>query len=211
MRHILKHIVSQPFIASTAFAALLHSTWTLGTLFAGPQPPAEFSFQFLGWLIPALLIAFSLDIGLLATAGEIRAGQRTKAKYLTFGVLSMSMFYLQWVYLIAHTPSLNLAPGVSPTWRDIALVLRDAAIWIIPALLPLSTLLYTFSHTGPGVQEHPSSAALTAQTQSESITQESTASAPRIERRTRIASPAAIAERSAVMSSDGHQGADNGS
>lgn len=152
MRQILKHIVSQPFIASTAFAALLHSTWSLGTLFAGVQPSAGFNFEFIGWLTPALLIAFSLDIGLLATAGEIRAGQRTRAKYLTFAILALAMFYCQWVYLIAHTPALALAPGVSPTWAGIALTLRDAAIWIIPALLPLSTLLYTFSHTAPAGQ-----------------------------------------------------------
>jgi hypothetical protein len=42
-------------------------------------------------------------------------------------------------------PSLALAAGVRETWAGFATVMRDSAVWIIPALLPLSTLLYTFS------------------------------------------------------------------
>jgi hypothetical protein len=44
-----------------------------------------------------------------------------------------------------HMPALELAPGVRATWAGFATVMRDAAVWVIPALLPLSTLLYTFS------------------------------------------------------------------
>lgn len=194
MKSILKHTISQPFIASTALAAALHSTWTLGTLFAGVQPPAAFSFEFIGWLVPALLIAFSIDIGLLATAGEIRAGQRTKAKYLTFGVLSLSMFYLQWVYLIAHTPAVPLSAGVSPTWAGIALTLRDAAIWIIPALLPLSTLLYTASHHSANL------------TKPETITQETAIATNRKGQTARPTQPsAATAELPSAGNANGHE------
>ncbi len=61
MRKFLRHLSAQPFIVATGFAALIHSTWSLGTFFSGEQPhdPVQFIF----WLIPALLIAFSLDIG----------------------------------------------------------------------------------------------------------------------------------------------------
>lgn len=149
MKSIVKHVTEQPFIAATAVAALLHSTWALGTLFAGNQPPAGFTIEFIGWLAPALLIAFSLDIGLLATSHEIRIGQRSRAKYATFITLALSMYYLQWTYMIHHVPALALAAGVAPTWIELSTTLRDLAIWLIPALLPLSTLLYTFSHTEP--------------------------------------------------------------
>jgi hypothetical protein len=151
-KEILQHILRQPFVASTAVAAAVHSTWTLGTLFAGEQPTvtnignvAEW-LALAGWLLPALLIAFSLDIGMLATAVEIRNGQRHATKYITFFVLSLSMFYLQFWYLSSHTPAIPIAEGVATNWLAAAETLRGLSVWIIPAMLPISTLLYTFSH-----------------------------------------------------------------
>lgn len=75
MIKILKHITGQPFIFATGLAALVHSTWALGTLFAGEQPDSNDPLQFAFWLLPALLIAFALDVGQIATSAEIRAGQ----------------------------------------------------------------------------------------------------------------------------------------
>jgi hypothetical protein len=142
---LTKHITEQPFVAATASAALMHSTWSLGTLFAGTQPEAGLTIAFMGWLVPALLIAFSMDIGMLATASDIRSGQRSKAKYLTFAVLALSMYFLQWLYIAHHMPALALGAGVNAAAVPIATGLRDAALWLIPGLLPLSVLLYTFS------------------------------------------------------------------
>lgn len=144
--NVLKHIAQQPFVAATALAALMHSTWSLGTLFAGAQPPAGLTIEFIGWLAPALLIAFALDIGQVVTSAEIRAGQRTRAKYATFAVFSIATYFLQWLYIAHHMPTLSLGDGVSAAAAPFAAGLRDAALWVIPALLPLSTLLYTFSH-----------------------------------------------------------------
>ncbi len=158
---LTKHIVQQPFVAATALAALMHSTWSLGTLFAGTQPTAGVTVEFLGWLLPALLIAFSMDIGMLATAAEIRSGARSKAKYLTFAVLALSMYYLQWTYIAHHMPALDLGAGVNAAAAPFATGLRDAALWVIPGLLPLSVLLYTFSTAANG-QSQGMSAAISA-------------------------------------------------
>src|ERR1044071_5161041 len=98
---LIRHIVAQPFVFATGLAALIRSTWALGTLFSGPQPEG---WALLGWLIPAFLIAFSLDVGQIVTSAEIRAGQRTKAKYATFAVFSLATYYLQWTYIAAHMP-----------------------------------------------------------------------------------------------------------
>lgn len=141
---LLKHILNQPFIAATGLAALAHSTWSLGTLFAGPEP-AQGSPAWFAWLLPALLIAFSLDVGQITTSAEIRAGDRRRAKYATFAVLAMATYFLQWIYIAHHMPLLALAPGVRETWGGFATLVRDSALWVIPGLLPLSTLLYTFS------------------------------------------------------------------
>lgn len=141
-----KHIINQPFVAATGLAALIHSTWSLGTLFAGNQPSAENSLlAFLGWIIPALLIAFALDIGQIFTSVAIRERGLSLARGATFAIFAFATYYLQWLYMAHHMPALDLSAGVRSEWADSALLLRDAAIWIIPALLPLATLLYTFS------------------------------------------------------------------
>jgi hypothetical protein len=175
--HTLKrswiHIVEQPFIAATGLAALVHSTWSLGTLFSGvqPQPPAAataqaiagFVLQTLAWHIPAFLIAFALDIGQIVTSDHIRAAVQHGAtwrdlwrKYVTFAVFAVATYYLQWLYCAHHIPQLMLGDGVSDVHRGTAQSLLDLAVWIVPLFLPLSTLMYTFSHNAhraPAVQD----------------------------------------------------------
>ncbi len=141
---ILREIRSQPFIFATGLAALVHSTWTLGTLFTGPEP-TPVTLQWLLWAFPAFLIAFALDIGQIVTSADLRAGQRHRAKYATFFVFSAAVYFLQWNYIAAHMPASPLAEGVRAQWLPLANTIRDSALWILPALLPLSTLLYTFS------------------------------------------------------------------
>ena len=141
---MFRHITTQPFIFATGLAALIHSTWSLGTLFSGYAP--EFgTLNWLAWIAPALLIAFALDVGQISTSGQIRQHGLTVTGGLTFGVFALATYYLQWLYIAHHMPQLELAPGISPSHRDAALWLRDMGMWFIPALLPLSTLLYTFS------------------------------------------------------------------
>lgn len=142
---IIKHMIEQPFVFTVGLAALVHSTWSLATLFAGSEPDPQFTVEWFAWVIPAFLIAFALDVGQINTSAEIRAGQRTTIKYVTFGVFAVGTYYLQWLYIAHHMPLLELARGVRMEWSGITGLLRDAAIWIIPAILPLSTLLYTFS------------------------------------------------------------------
>jgi hypothetical protein len=142
---IIRHIIEQPFVFSTGLAALVHSTWSLGTLFAGKEPQPQFQAAWWAWVIPAFLIAFAMDVGQIVTSAEIREGNRSRTKYLTFAVFALATYYLQWLYISHHMPLLDLADGVRGEWSGITTLIRDAAIWIIPALLPLSTLLYTFS------------------------------------------------------------------
>jgi hypothetical protein len=152
-----KHTTGQPFIAATAFAALVHSTWSLGTLFAGPAPtlsfalvridPGAFALQAVAlayWLLPALAIAFALDVGQVATAHDISSGRRNWRKYVTFATFSVATYYLQFIYIAHHMPALDLGAGVA--YPGVVHAVRNAGLWIIPALLPASTLLYTLSH-----------------------------------------------------------------
>lgn len=144
---MFEHIRSQPFVASTALAAFFHSTWTLGTVFSGtiPDPTTEF-IKWAGAIFPAALIAFSLDVGQVVTAHEVKEGDRSKWKLGAFIIFAIATYYLQLVYMIAHTPELTLGAGVAEWVQPVILFLRDISVFIIPGLLPLSTLLYTFSH-----------------------------------------------------------------
>lgn len=140
---ILRHIFAQPFITATGVAALVHSTWALGTLFSGEQPAG--GWELAGWLVPAFLIAFALDVGQIVTSAEIRSRGLTWQRAVTFTVFAAATYYLQWLYIAHHMPALDLAGGVRGEWTGFTTLVRDAALWLIPALLPLSTLLYTLS------------------------------------------------------------------
>lgn len=150
MNH-LKHVYQQPLIFATGLAALVHSTWSLGTMFSGEQPAVEAItttigyVHFAGWIIPALLIAFALDVGQIITSHEIRTRGMTIARAITFVVFALATYYLQWLYMAHHMPLIELAEGISSIHLDAALWLRNMGLWLIPSLLPLSTLLYTFS------------------------------------------------------------------
>lgn len=157
LRTLWTHAKEQPFIVSTGLAALVHSTWSLGTLFSGQQPTHSaqtdawlYALQVAAWLLPAFLIAFALDIGQIVTSHEIRIAVRTHQKltrkYVVFSVFAIATYYLQWLYIAHHMPALPLAPGISALHAPLATALRDFAVWLVPALLPLSTFMYTFSH-----------------------------------------------------------------
>jgi len=145
----LKHTIQQPFISATGLAAFVHSTWALATLFGGDAPEMRLSLQFAYWLIPAMLIAFALDVGQIATSIQIRNGQRNLAKYVTFAVFAIANYFLQWLYMAHHMPELALGDGVRQQWQDMTQLIRDASLWVIPSFLPLATLLYTVSESDP--------------------------------------------------------------
>lgn len=147
---MIKHLIRSPFVAATGAAAFVHSTWTLGVLFGGSHPTLsdwQTLISYLLWVTPAALIAFALDVGQVATSIQIAeahdGGRRPYAKYLTFVIFAAATYYLQWFHLVHHLPALELSPAVGA--YPIMTTLKEAAVWFIPALLPLSTLLYTFS------------------------------------------------------------------
>lgn len=143
---ILRHLLKSPFVAATGAAAFVHSTWTIATIFGGLPPIEPFNlFTWLAWAMPAMLIAFALDIGQINTSIEIAEGQRTKRKYLAFALFALFTYFLQWFHLIHHIPALPLSQGVVDSVP--VQILKAAAVWIMPALLPASTLLYTLSHS----------------------------------------------------------------
>ena len=148
---IVRQILAQPLVTATGAAAFIHSSWTLATLFGGIEPK-QFTGDWLAWLVPGALIAFAVDLGQIVTSAELRSGERSKAKYATFATFAAFTYLLQMIYMIEHVPALGIAPGVRADFVPLVTVIRDSAIFFIPALLPLSTLLYTFSYGKPKKQ-----------------------------------------------------------
>jgi hypothetical protein len=144
MIKFLKHMGENLFITFTGIAALVHSTWSLGTMFSGNAPQGNWLAWF-GWVIPAFFVAFAMDIGQISTSAAIRHNGLTWQRGVTFFVFALATYYLQFLYIAHHLPLLALADGISDTHRELVKTSVDAAIWILPLLLPLSTMLYTIS------------------------------------------------------------------
>ena len=140
----LKHLLENPFITFTGLAALVHSTWSLGTLFSGVAPSGDW-WAYAAWVIPAFFIAFAMDVGQISTSAKIRHNGLSCGSALAFFVFSVATYYLQFLYIAHHMPALAISAGVSPFHQWAVVTARDAAIWILPLLLPLSTMLYTIS------------------------------------------------------------------
>lgn len=156
MKKILDLVQHHGFIASTSVAMFVHSTWTFNTLFAGEQPILDGTLQawipYLMWVIPGALIALAIDVGQIQTSARIKhaRGWVQLRLVLTFVMLASAGYYLQWFHMAHHLPSLELGQGLSQTHHATVELLKGWAIWVIPALLPLSTILYTISDVDRG-------------------------------------------------------------
>ena len=141
---ILETIREHAFVASVSIAAFTHSSWSLATVFGGNEP--GFGWAWWGWIIPAALIAASIDIGLLSLATHIQnPKERTAGRILSFGLLALGMFALQGLYVSSHMPVIPLAAGVRVEWAEYAALFRDSMLIVVPGLLPLALVLHTIS------------------------------------------------------------------
>lgn len=150
MGKFVRFLSSHIFVTMSGLAALIHSVWSLDVAFAGAEvslatDPINAVFR----KFVAFLIASAIDVGQIKTSMEIKEGQRSKSKYFAFFSFAFATYLLQFYYMSHHTPNLSLAPGVREEWVWVVKLISDACIWVIPALLPASTLLYTFSQKKP--------------------------------------------------------------
>lgn len=176
MKAVLIWSARHLFILAVGFYALMHSTWTLATLFLGLEPP-QLTFAWFAWVVPAFVFAIAIDVGQIVTSVELRNGERTRFKYATFAVLAIATYYLQWWYLAVHMPLIPLSEGVSQSYVTASISLRDFALWVVPGLLPLSTFLYTFSF-GKVRRVQPANLPRSQNSQSATVATKSSANIP---------------------------------
>lgn len=150
--NFLKHMTENLFITFTGIAALVHSTWSLGTLFSGEMPTGDY-WALAWWVTPAFFVAFAMDIGQISTSADIRHKGLTWQRGITFFVFAIATYYLQFLYIAHHMPALQIADGVSDFHRWAVVTARDASIWVLPLLLPLATMLYTIADGDSQKQE----------------------------------------------------------
>lgn len=131
---------------------LVHSTWTFGTLFSGKQPVIDGTLEnwisYFLWVTPALLVALAIDVGQIQTSVKLSHATARSQKItlgITFITLAMAGYYLQWFHLAHHIPALEFGAGLTEDMRANLEGLKALAIFFVPALLPLSTVLYTLS------------------------------------------------------------------
>ena len=165
---VFRHVFAQPFLVAVSLAAAIHSSWSFSTLFTGLEPHPQFSSAWFAWIVPGVMLAFSVDIGLLSLANQIRLGQRTRGRLLAFAVLCGAMGFLQFLYIAAHMPEVHLGAGVRGDWVGLVSLLRDASIWVLPLLLPTALILFAFSENE--VKEHAVDATTTALVPSTQVT-----------------------------------------
>lgn len=150
--NIWKHFKEQPFIVLVAFAALPHTAWSVGTYTAGVQPNVtdwHTLIPALAWLFPPLAFAIAMDIGQVVTAGEIRAGNRSKWLVATFYALAAFSYITQLLHAMHHFPSLAIGAGAAPFVTNVGSFVSQAAIFVLPALLPAATVLYAMAYHQP--------------------------------------------------------------
>lgn len=147
LKQVLHHVAHNPFVVFTGAAALVHSTWTIGYMTNGSLPPDALrdpagSFA---WHFTPFLIALCVDVGQVFTAHKIRVGGGNRARYATFAVFAIFTYYMQLLHVAHVLPTFHIGAGVAPALRPMVDTLISAFVFAYPALLPLSTFLYTIS------------------------------------------------------------------
>ena len=162
------------FIIAIGAAAYMHSLWSFGTFLGGTQPDPMLGWlqfvHYLGWLIPAALLAFALDVGMIKTSMELRKGRATFAMYAAFGLLAIITYTLQWLYSVHHMDAIIIGSGVPDGMRFFATgVSNFVTVWLLPGALPITAIAYTFASSD--TQDAPrTKVTATRETTKESIT-----------------------------------------
>lgn len=149
---MLKYYTRHKFIFAAGLAAFIHSTWSFAVIMSGALPTlptygeswthfAEFGLTLVYKLLPAALMAYAIDVGQIEAAEKIREGNNSYTNLFAFTITALFTFYLQFLFMIHHMPSLVVSPGAAPAAATFGVHVRDAAIWVMPALLPLSLII----------------------------------------------------------------------
>lgn len=140
-----------------AIATFSHTTWAAATVFDGPSPAYQMglegqsfietlimNYAYYRWFFDGALIAIAIDIGMLVAAKELSKKWNWLVLF-AFMVASLASFYTQVMYSLHHTGEFTYGGGVTPGWMNILEPIVDARVVLIPLMLPLFAIIYTFA------------------------------------------------------------------
>lgn len=140
-------LASEPFIVAIGVATWAHSAWAWSAAFGVPMRDLQFSSNWIATLLallPGALMAFAIDVGQIHTVHEIRKGAGGYAMRIMFFVLAGATALMQWIYIVVHFPALTLGAGIRPEWEGGIRIAFDSMVFVLPILMPVAMVLYTF-------------------------------------------------------------------
>lgn len=142
----MKKINFNPFeiiYVAISIATMQHTVWSSSFIFEGALPitPAERVW----WIFNGILIALTIDIGMFLTARQLRK-QFSIAAFIAFIIAAVASFYMQLIYASFHTGNFEFGIGVASQWLNFLKPFIEARVIILPLILPLFAVIYTFSN-----------------------------------------------------------------
>ncbi len=156
MKQVIKQIVADGFVLFVGLAMFIHSSWSMARIVGG-APPVEIDMMTVNlaldgrnvlvwflWLLPGILAAASIDIGLIMLANDFRIGKRDWPRLIVFIGLSLISYDMQLSYTLAHSSPIQITSSLSAWSTQAASGVSEVNLWIGPGLLPLVLSLWAF-------------------------------------------------------------------
>ncbi len=129
---LVKHPILDVFVVMVGLSMFIHSSWSMARIVGGP-PPAQMNTMtfdlvrdgrsalvWFMWLLPGVMAAASIDVGLISLANTFREGRGTRNQLIVFAVLSAIRYDLQLSYTLAHSTVIDVQAGLSPVSNQVA-------------------------------------------------------------------------------------------
>lgn len=142
----MKRISFNPFeiiYIAISIATMQHTVWSSSFIFEGSIPLTPI--ERVWWIFNGFLIALTIDIGMFLTARQLRK-QFSITAFVAFIIAALASFYMQLVYTSYHTGDFQFGIGVASQWLNVLKPFIEARVFILPLILPLFAVIYTFSN-----------------------------------------------------------------
>ena len=136
------------FVILLSVAAIVHSAWSINSVFNGAEPTPMYSEHWWGWYIPGLLMAITIDVGLVQFVFKLQAGERSAALIIAYLVLCGLMAFGQFIYVASHMADIQPSAGVAIYDLQLTNMLIKLALYVYPLALPVVSAIYAFSVRG---------------------------------------------------------------
>lgn len=136
------------FVILLSVAAIVHSAWSINSVFSGHEPTPMYSSDWWGWYLPGFLMALTIDVGLIQFIFKLQRGARDRALIVGYLLLCALMAFGQFIYVASHMADIVPSAGVASYDLTLTNALIKAALYVYPLALPVVSAIYAFSVRG---------------------------------------------------------------